>query len=117
MTGGSFTQDALPRGADLISLIRILHDHEDDTVRVLLKAVRDALPSGGRLLIGEPLAGARGAERVGDAYFGMYLLAMGSGQARTAAEIRTMLAEAGFARSWTVRTAMPLVAGVIVAEV
>lgn len=116
VTGGSFTNDALPRGADLISLIRILHDHEDDTVRVLLKAVRDALPSGGRLLIGEPLAGARGAERVGDAYFGMYLLAMGSGRARTASEIRKMLAEAGFVRSWTVRTAMPLVTGVVVAE-
>lgn len=116
VTGGSFTQDALPRGADLISLVRILHDHDDDTVGVLLRAVRDALPPGGRLLIGEPLAGARGAERVGDAYFGMYLLAMGSGRARTASEIRTMLAEAGFARSWTVRTDMPLVAGVVVAE-
>jgi demethylspheroidene O-methyltransferase len=116
VTGGSFTQNALPRGADLISLIRILHDHEDDTVGVLLRAVRDALPPGGRLLIGEPLAEARGAERVGDAYFGMYLLAMGSGRARTASEIRKMLAQAGFARSWTVQTAMPLVAGVVVAE-
>jgi len=116
VTGGSFTQDVLPRSADLISLIRILHDHEDDTVRILLRAVHEALPPGGRLLIGEPLAGARGAERVGDAYFGMYLLAMGSGRARKASEVRIMLAEAGFGRSWSVPTAMPLVAGVIVAE-
>ena len=40
ITGGSFRTDALPQGADAISLIRVLYDHSDDTVRMLL-AERD----------------------------------------------------------------------------
>ena len=44
-----------------------------------------ALPADGTLLLAEPMAGSRGAEPVGDAYFGFYLLAMGSGRPRTRA--------------------------------
>ncbi len=116
VTGGSFFDDALPRGADVMSLVRILHDHDDDRVMVLLKAVRDALPPGGTLLVAEPMSETRGAERMGDAYFGMYLLAMGSGRPRTAREIRSMLNAAGFARSRRVATAMPMIASLIVAR-
>ncbi len=85
--GGSFTSDPLPRGADVISLIRILHDHDDEVVYGLLAAVRQALPAGGTVVIGEPLAGAPGAAAMGDAYFGLYLHAMGSGRPRTAARV------------------------------
>ena len=35
------------------------------------------------LLVAEPMAGERGAEPMGDAYFGFYLLAMGRGRPRT----------------------------------
>ena len=109
-------QDALPTGADLISLVRVVHDHEDDRVLLLLRAVRAALPPGGTLLLAEPMAGARGAESVGDAYFGLYLLAMGTGRARTPAVLHSMLREAGFARIRTVPTATPLQTGLIVAR-
>ena len=51
----------------------------------LLAAVRDALPRGGVVVVAEPMAGARGAEPMGDAYFGFYLLAMGRGRPRTRA--------------------------------
>jgi len=114
--GGSFFVDRLPRGADAISLIRILHDHDDGPALVILKAVRAALPSGGTLLIGEPMAAERGAERVGDAYFGLYLLAMGSGRPRPAAEIVGMCREAGFTDARRVRTHMPMIAGLVVAR-
>ena len=56
------------------------------------------------LLIGEPFAGVRGAEPIGDAYFGFYLLAMGQGRARTTSEIADLLARAGFRESRAVRT-------------
>ncbi len=36
--GGSFRDDPIPAGADLITLVRILHDHDDAVVRALLKA-------------------------------------------------------------------------------
>ncbi|KMO35874.1 methyltransferase [Methylobacterium variabile] len=93
--GGSF-HAGLPRGADVVSLVRVVHDHNDAPALALLRSAREALPPGGTLLLAEPMAGTPGAEPVGDAYFGLYLLAMGSGRPRTAAELSGMLAEAGF---------------------
>lgn len=116
LCGGDFLTDAIPRGYDCITLIRVLHDHDDAQALALLKAIRAAIAPGGRLLIGEPMAGAAGAEPVGATYFGLYLLAMGSGRARSPAEIGALLGQAGFARWETRRTALPLTAGVVVAS-
>jgi demethylspheroidene O-methyltransferase len=115
-TGGSFFDDPLPRGADVISLIRILHDHDDGPALDILRAVRKALQSGATLLIGEPFAAEPGAERVGDAYFGMYLLAMGSGRPRPIREVIDMCRTAGFSTARRVSTAMPMIAGLVVAR-
>jgi len=114
--GGSFLSDPLPTGFDCLTLIRILHDHDDSAVMAVLHAARAALAPGGRLVIGEPLAEHGKDARVGDAYFGMYLLAMGSGRARTRTEISQMLGIAGFSGVRFPRTALPLVAGVVVAR-
>jgi demethylspheroidene O-methyltransferase len=114
--GGNFHTDSLPRSADLILLVRVLLDHDDPTALRLLRRVREALPTGGVLLIAEPFAGERGAEPVGDAYFGFYLLAMGRGRARRAGEYHAMLRAAGFARSHSVRTRYPVQTGLIVAH-
>ena len=114
--GGDFRHDAIPPGADLVSLVRVLHDHDDATVAALLVAIRRALSPGGTLLVAEPLADTAGAERVGGAYFGFYLLAMGQGRARSAAELSRMLAEAGFVGIESRPTALPIVTGVIVAH-
>jgi demethylspheroidene O-methyltransferase len=82
----------------------------------LLSRINEALLPGGRLLVVEPMAGTRGAEPVGHAYFGMYLLAMGSGRPRTPAEIGAMTLRAGF-KSWKLlRTPLPLAARVLVAQ-
>jgi demethylspheroidene O-methyltransferase len=116
VTGGDFLSGPLPTGADLISLVRVLHDHDDDRALILLKAIREALPADGALLIAEPMSGTRGAEPIGDAYFGFYLLAMRSGRPRTPAEIGTMLTAAGF-RTWRLITSStPLLARLIVAK-
>lgn len=113
--GGDFLADPLPGGYDLVSLVRVLHDHDDAPALALLRAIRDALPPAGRLLIAEPMARTPGAEPAGDAYFGLYLLAMGSGRPRSPREIAAMLLTAGFASSRLIRTAIPLTARVIVA--
>jgi len=114
--GGSFRDDPLPRGADLITLVRICHDHDDDVVRALLAKAHAALPPGGRLLIAEPMAGTAGAEVMGDAYFGLYLWAMGSGRPRTAGDYLALLAAAGFGNARELTTALPMVTRLIVAE-
>ena len=113
--GGSFLDDSLPRGADLVTLVRIVHDHDDPAVAILLRAVFEALPPGGTLLIAEPMAGTPGAEPIGDAYFGFYLLAMGSGRARTAEELAALLAAAGFGAIRLHPTRRPLLARVMTA--
>lgn len=112
---GDFRNDAIPTGYDLITLIRILHDHDDDLAQSLLVKVRAALNSGDTLLIAEPMAGTPGAEAMADAYFGFYLLAMGSGRARTPREIGAMLDKAGFASWRERRTGLPIVTRVIAA--
>ena len=116
VTGGSFRDDPLPGGADLISLVRILHDHDDAVVAALLAKIHAALPVGGRLLIAEPMAGTRGAEAMGDAYFGLYLWAMGSGRPRTGDAYRAMVTAAGFSRVREVATGLPMVTRLLVAD-
>jgi len=113
--GGNFHADPLPTGADVISLIRVLLDHDDASVQRLLKRAHDALPPGGVLLIAEALAGAPGVETVGDAYFSFYLLAMGKGRARRPEELHAMLRTAGFRKSREVPTRFPIQTGLIVA--
>jgi demethylspheroidene O-methyltransferase len=113
--GGDFIVGPLPRGYDIISLIRVLHDHDDAPALAVLRNIHAALPPGGTVFIAEPMAQTRGAERVGDAYFGFYLLAMGSGRPRSSTEIEAMLRQAGFTRARRLRTAMPLTTGAIVA--
>lgn len=93
---GSFRDDPLPQGADIISLIRVLYDHADDTVIALLKAAHDALPVGGRILVSEPMTGGDSPQRAGDAYFALYCMAMRTGRARSQAEIAALLVQAGF---------------------
>ncbi len=115
VVGQDVFRESLPGGADLVSLVRVVHDHDDAAAMALLRAVHAALPPRGTLLLAEPMAGVRGAETVGHAYFGMYLLAMGSGQARTPAQLCAMLRAAGFASARVRRTNTPLQTGLIVA--
>ena len=116
VTGGDFHSDPLPVAADVISLIRVLHDHDDEAAVALLHAVRRALPSCGTLLVAEPMAGTPSAEPAGDAYFGFYLLAMGSGRPRRVEEITEMLREAGFSEIRPLRTQTPLLVRAVVAR-
>jgi demethylspheroidene O-methyltransferase len=112
---GSFRTDPVPRGYDLVTLVRVLHDHDDDVAAPLLRSIRESLEPGGRLLIVEPMAGTRGAEPVGHAYFGFYLSAMRSGRPRTPAEIESMLRTAGFAETKRLSTPLPIVASALLA--
>jgi len=113
--GGNFLTDSLPEGADVASLVRVIHDHGDDAALTILRRVYAMLPAGGTLLLAEPMAGTAGAEPVGDAYFGFYLLAMGSGRPRTPSEFENLLTATGFVECRLLRTRMPLLTRLIVA--
>ncbi|MBV9077164.1 MAG: methyltransferase domain-containing protein [Methylobacteriaceae bacterium] len=114
-TGGDLRQDPLPRGHDLVTLVRVLHDHDDSGALALLRAVAAALPPGGTLLVAEPMAGLAGAEPV-EAYFAFYLLAMGQGRPRSPAELSGLMRRAGFERIRRARTANPLLVSLLVGK-
>lgn len=114
--GGSFFDHALPQGADLISLVRILHDHDDEPVRKILKATHDALEPGGALIVCEPMSTRGSAHRISDAYFNFYLYAMGSGRPRSPDVLETMLNSAGFSSVRTIKTRAPLITSILIAQ-
>ena len=107
--GGSIFGAEAPRGADFVTLNRVLHDHDDGAAQAMLGAAFSLLAPGGAIAIAEPMAGTPGAEPAGDAYFGFYLLAMGQGRPRRFDEIAAMLGAAGFAQIRELPTASPLI--------
>jgi demethylspheroidene O-methyltransferase len=113
--GIDFLTQPLPSGSDAITLVRIVHDHDDAAVATLLRAVWRALAPGGSLIIAEPMSHTRGAERVADAYFALYLLAMGSGRPRSPNELRELIAAAGFVEVRLVETRLPMLVRLLVA--
>ncbi len=113
IVSGSFRDDPLPQGADLISLVRVLYDHADETVIALLKAAYNALPAGGRILISEPMTGGDTPERAGDAYFALYCMAMRTGRARSQSQIAQLLRQAGFAEIQTPKAKRPFITSVV----
>jgi demethylspheroidene O-methyltransferase len=113
---GNFFNDSIPEGYDMVSLIRILHDHDDAPAQGLLANIRRSMAPGSRLLIAEPMARIPGAEAMGEAFFGLYLWAMGSGRPRSPAEIIAMCRTAGFASARPVATAQAVNASVIIAH-
>lgn len=115
-SGGDFRVDPLPEGNDLVTLVRILHDHDDDAMVAILKAVRRAIAPDGVVLIAEPMLGTRGCEPVTAAYFGFYLMAMGQGRPRSSATIESMLHRAGFVAARVHRTSAPLLVRVMSAR-
>jgi demethylspheroidene O-methyltransferase len=115
VTKGNFLTDQLPKGSDVVSLIRVLHDHDDNAVLSLLARVRKALPSDGVLVIGEPISSSSGGDPV-SAYFQIYLYTMGSGHPRSFAALRKLLNQSGFGEIRRLATHIPIIASVIVAH-
>ena len=88
-SAASFLTDALPAGRRRgLAGPRRPRPRRRGGARASCAPRAAALPPGGTLLLAEPMAGTPGAEPVGDAYFGFYLLAMGSGRPAHAGRAR-----------------------------
>jgi demethylspheroidene O-methyltransferase len=112
---GDFIRDEIPAGAEAVTLIRILLDHDDETCARLLCNIRRALAPNSMLIVAEAMADMAGFERVG-AYFSFYLMAMGRGRPRSQATLTAMLKAAGFTRVRRVKTRQPLLAQILMAR-
>ena len=113
--GGDAIRGPLPAGSDIISFVRVLHDHDDDDALAMLRHAYAALPPGGSVLVAEPMSGTNGAAPIGDAYFGFYFLAMGQGRSRTSQALAALLADASFLKIRHLPTRMPILARILVA--
>jgi demethylspheroidene O-methyltransferase len=114
---GSFLSDPLPAGADLITLVRVLHDHPDAQVVCLLRAVRESVGKDGIVLLAEPMRDPAGDNVLADAYFGLYLLAMAgptqAGRARSPCELATLSRSAGFRYARLVPNPLPFLVRIL----
>ncbi len=90
----NFFADSLPAEPDLFTLVRVLHDHDDEAVATLLANVARSIGSR-ELLVIEPFADPSQPSGL-DVYFPWYFRAMGQGRLRTANEVRQLLTDAGF---------------------
>ena len=113
---GDFLEDDLPRNQDVICLVRVLYDHEDSTIEILLKRIYKALPKQGVLLITEPMSGGTKAMRSSDCYFSFYTLAMTTGKVRSFEEHKAILQKSGFSNITKHVVSAPFITQVITAK-
>jgi hypothetical protein len=88
---------AVPGGHDLYTLFAIVHDWGDDRCTTILRNIRQAMPSGARVLVTEmpvPEGPAPSFAKVMDLEM---LILTGSGRERTRSEYRALFERAGFA--------------------
>ena len=112
----NFFTDEIPSGYDLVTLIRVLYDHSEESVIKLLQLIRKSLSSNGKLLIAEPMANNVFPGISCDAYFWFYLTVMGKGKPRSAEELIALLRGCGFSKARCLKTTLPIQTGIVLAE-
>lgn len=113
---GNFLDDPLPGPVDLVTLVRVVHDHDDAGALRLLAAVREALGPRGRVLVAEPLADPTTAGRAVCAYFTVFFAAMGQGRPRSPDELARLMTTAGLRRPRRLPTSVPVQGGMMTAR-
>jgi acetylserotonin O-methyltransferase len=104
---GDFFAGELPE-ADLFAVGRILHDWDDKSVGVLLRAVIRRLPSGGGLLIAEKLLNEDGVGPLAANMQSLNMLVVTEGRERSLGHYHRLLRGAGFAAVEGKRTGVAL---------
>jgi SAM-dependent methyltransferase len=90
--GGDFFA-TIPAGGDVYVLSRILHGWDDERATEILRAVRRAIPTGGRLLVVDGVVAP--PNEPGEKLMDLLMLSLG-GRERTEPEWRALLAQGGF---------------------
>ncbi|MCF3100385.1 SAM-dependent methyltransferase [Streptomyces roseoverticillatus] len=92
--GGNFFESVTP-GGDIYVLKHILHDWKDEDCLRILRAIRAAIPAGGRLLAVDAILPPGNEPHFAKAV-DIIMLAVVTGRERTEQEFRDLLGEAGF---------------------
>jgi ubiquinone/menaquinone biosynthesis C-methylase UbiE len=93
---GNFLKDDIGSGYDFIWVSHILHSHDEEQCRLIIRKAVAALDSGGRLAIQEFYLNADGYTPPGAAMFGVHMLAVTPrGRAYNVEEVSEWMQEAG----------------------
>ncbi|MDQ2636709.1 MAG: acetylserotonin O-methyltransferase [Actinomycetota bacterium] len=104
--GGSFLQN-VPDGGDAYVLKNIIHDWDDASSLTILRNIRTAIASGGKLVLFEMVLPERATAFVGF-QLDLEMLVTVGGKERTRAEYADLLRRAGFRLDRVIDTATPL---------
>ena len=96
LLSGDFWGDPVPAGHDAVLLSQILHDYAPERGAALLARLHDALPDAGRLWIHEKLIAEDGSGPLANALVDLDMLVWTDGQQYSEAQLRELLAAAGF---------------------
>jgi O-methyltransferase len=89
--------DEIPVEADLYLLNGVLRQWDDDAARTILLNCREAMTDGTRLVIVERLMPERAADDPAAIMLDLHMMAITGGRARSLAEFKVLLADAGLA--------------------
>lgn len=106
LTGGSFFE-SVPSGGDAYLLKAIIHDWDDEKSLHILRNIRTAIGTDGKLLLFE-LVLPDGAPPHPGMWLDLEMLVQAGGRERTAAEYATLLAQAGFRVTRVIPTPGPM---------
>ena len=109
--GDFFT--AVPPGADVYVLSRILHDWDDPDAQRILTTCRNAMTTTSRLLVVEAILPERARDRPAAIRMDLHMLLLLGARERTESEFRRLLAGCGFDVRRVLPTASPAGLGVI----
>jgi acetylserotonin O-methyltransferase len=104
---GNFFTDPLPP-ADLYGLGKVLHNHTEANIHLLLRRIHAALPEGGGLLIAERLLDEDRGGPLHVHLSSLNMLVAGGGVERTFSEYRSLLEKAGFRAIRLSKTGAPV---------
>lgn len=95
--------ESVPGGADGYVLARVLHDWDDDRAVTILSAVREAVPSHGRLVVVEMVLAPGDQPDMGK-LVDIVMMVMTGGRERSEEEFSALFARAGFRLSRVIET-------------
>lgn len=96
--------DEIPVEADLYLLNGVLRQWDDEKARTILRNCRNAMRDGARLVIVERLMPERAADDPAAIMLDLHMMVVTGGRARTLAEFKALLTDAGFGAAHATRT-------------
>lgn len=94
--GVDFFKDPLPENPDIITLIRVLHDWNDEEVKILLKKAWNILANKGTILISEPMIDKQKSKPDKGSSATALMLSLMGGKRRKISDYKVMLKSIGF---------------------